>query len=42
MGKRAAFIACFDDVSTCPEEWIKDIVPLLRMVGDEIVSRPED
>ena len=38
-GKRADLIVCSDDVFTCPEERITDIVPLLTMVGGEIVYR---
>jgi len=41
-GKRADLIVCSDDVFTCPEEHIKDIHPLLTMVGGEIVhARPD-
>jgi predicted amidohydrolase YtcJ len=38
-GRRADLIVCSDDVYTCPEERIKDIVPLLTMVGGAIVYR---
>jgi len=38
-GKRADLIVCSDDVFTCAEDRIKDIVPLLTMVGGEIVYR---
>jgi hypothetical protein len=38
-GKRADLIVCSEDVFTCPEEHIKDIVPLQTMVGGAIVSR---
>jgi predicted amidohydrolase YtcJ len=37
VGKRADLIVCSDDVFTCAEERIKDIVPLLTMVGGEVV-----
>jgi predicted amidohydrolase YtcJ len=37
VGKRADLIVCSDDVFTCTEERIKDIVPLLTMVGGEVV-----
>jgi predicted amidohydrolase YtcJ len=36
-GRRADLIVCSDDVFTCPEERIKDIVPLLTMVGGKVV-----
>ena len=36
-GKRADLIVCSDDVFACPEAQIKDIRPLLTMVGGEIV-----
>ena len=36
-GRRADLIVCSDDVFTCPEERIKDIVPLLTMIGGEVV-----
>ena len=38
-GRRADLIVCSDDVFTCPEERIKDIVPLVTMVGGEVVYR---
>ena len=38
-GKRADLVALSDDVFTCPEGRIKDIVPALTMVGGEIVYR---
>jgi hypothetical protein len=34
-------IVCSDDVFTCREERIKDIVPLLTMIGGEIVHERE-
>jgi len=37
-GRRADLIVCSDDVFTCAEERIKDIVPVLTMVGGEAVS----
>jgi predicted amidohydrolase YtcJ len=37
VGKRADLIVCSDDVFTCAEERIKEIVPLLTMVGGEVV-----
>jgi len=36
-GRRADLIVCSDDVFTCPEERIKDIVPLATMLGGELV-----
>src|SRR5262249_21251037 len=36
-GKRADLIVCSDDVFTCPEERIKDIRPVITMVGGEVV-----
>jgi predicted amidohydrolase YtcJ len=30
---------CSDDVFTCPEAGIKDIVPLVTMVGGEVAYR---
>ena len=36
-GKRADLIVCSGDVLACPEEEMKDIRPLLTMVGGEIV-----
>ena len=38
-GKRADLVALDEDVFTCPEGRIKDIVPALTMVGGEIVYR---
>ena len=38
-GKRADLVALDEDVFTCPEGRIKDIVPVLTMVGGEIVYR---
>ncbi len=38
-GRRADLIVCSDDVFTCPEARIKDIVPLVTMVGGEVVYR---
>jgi hypothetical protein len=38
-GQRADLIVCSDDVFTCAEARIKDIVPLLTMVGGEVVYR---
>jgi predicted amidohydrolase YtcJ len=38
-GRRADLIICSDDVFTCPEERIKDIVPLATMLGGELVYR---
>ena len=38
-GHRADLVVCSDDVFACPEERIKDIVPLLTMIGGEIVYR---
>jgi predicted amidohydrolase YtcJ len=38
-GRRADLIVCSEDVFACPEAHIKDIVPLLTMVGGEIVHR---
>ncbi len=41
-GKRADLVVCSDDVFACAEGRIKDIVPLLTMVGGEIGwSRPD-
>ena len=40
-GRRADLIVCSDDVFMCPEARIKDIVPLLTMVGGEVVYRRE-
>jgi predicted amidohydrolase YtcJ len=36
-GRRADLIVCSDDVFTCPEERIKDIVPLATMLDGELV-----
>ena len=42
-GKRADLIVCSGDVFACPEEEMKDIRPLLTMIGGEIVhGRVED
>ena len=38
-GKRADLVALDEDVFTCPEERIKDLAPVLTMVGGEIVHR---
>ena len=38
-GKRADLVALDEDVFTCPEARIKDIAPVLTMVGGEIVHR---
>ena len=38
-GKRADLVALDEDVFTCPEARIKDIAPVLTMVGGEIVYR---
>ena len=38
-GRRADLIVCSDDVFTCPEARIKDIVPLVTMVGGEVAYR---
>ena len=38
-GKRADLVALDDDVFTCPEARIKDIAPVLTLVGGEIVYR---
>lgn len=38
-GKRADLVVLSDDVFTCPEERIKDITPVMTMVGGEIVYR---
>jgi len=38
-GRRADLIVCSDDVFTCPESRIKDIVPLVTMVGGEVAYR---
>jgi len=40
-GKRADLIVCSDDVFTCPEDRIKDIVPSLTMVGGQIAFTRE-
>jgi hypothetical protein len=40
-GMRADLIVCSEDVFACPEERIKDIHPVLTMVGGEVVyERP--
>jgi predicted amidohydrolase YtcJ len=36
-GKRADLVVCSDDVFTCPEAAIRDIRPVLTMVGGEVV-----
>ena len=41
-GKRADLIVCSDGVFTCPRERIKEIAPLLTMVGGEVVYTRED
>ena len=41
-GKRADLVVCSDDVFACPEDRIKDIHPLLTMVGGEVVHRLAD
>jgi predicted amidohydrolase YtcJ len=38
-GRRADLIVCSDDVFTCPEARIKDIVPLVTMVGGAVAYR---
>jgi predicted amidohydrolase YtcJ len=38
-GKRADLVALDEDVFTCPEARIKDLAPVLTMVGGEIVHR---
>jgi predicted amidohydrolase YtcJ len=38
-GKRADLIVLSEDVFACPEERIKEIRPVLTMVGGEIVFR---
>jgi predicted amidohydrolase YtcJ len=38
-GKRADLVVLSEDVFTCPEERIKDITPVLTMVGGEVVYR---
>ena len=38
-GRRADLIVCSDDVFTCPEARIKDIVPLVTVVGGEVAYR---
>jgi len=40
-GKRADLVVLSDDVFTCPESRIKDIGPVLTMVGGDIVFRAE-
>ena len=41
-GKRADLVVLSEDVFLCPEERIKDIVPVLTMVGGEVAwARPE-
>ena len=36
-GKRADLVALSEDVFRCPESRIKDIVPVLTMVGGDVV-----
>jgi predicted amidohydrolase YtcJ len=36
-GKRADLVVCSDDVFTCPESAIRDIRPVLTLVGGEVV-----
>jgi predicted amidohydrolase YtcJ len=36
-GKRADLVVLSDDVFTCPEDRIKDIAPMMTMVGGEVV-----
>jgi predicted amidohydrolase YtcJ len=36
-GKRADLVVCSDDVFTCPEAAIRDIRPVLTLVGGEVV-----
>jgi predicted amidohydrolase YtcJ len=38
-GRRADLVVCSDDVFTCDDARIKEIVPLLTMVGGEVVHR---
>jgi predicted amidohydrolase YtcJ len=38
-GKHADLVVCSEDVFTCPEARIKDIAPVLAMVGGEVVFR---
>src|SRR5882724_8140520 len=38
-GKHADLVVLSDDVFTCPEERIKDITPVLTLVGGEVVFR---
>jgi predicted amidohydrolase YtcJ len=40
-GKHADLVVCSEDVFTCPEARIKDIAPVLTMVGGEVVYRRE-
>jgi predicted amidohydrolase YtcJ len=40
-GKRADLVVLSDDVFICPEEGIKDIRPLLTLVGGQVVFRAE-
>jgi predicted amidohydrolase YtcJ len=39
VGKRADLVVLSDDVFTCPEEAIKEITPVLTMVGGDVVYR---
>ncbi|HXJ78934.1 MAG TPA: amidohydrolase [Candidatus Methylomirabilis sp.] len=41
-GRRADLIVCSEDVFTCPEERIKEIVPQLTMVGGAVVYQRDD
>ncbi len=41
-GKRADLVVLADDVFACPESRIGDIVPLLTLVGGDIVFRREE
>ena len=38
-GKRADLVVLSDDVLTCVEERIKDITPVLTLVGGDVVFR---
>ncbi len=38
-GKRADLVVLSDDVFACPEERIKDITPVLTLVGGDVVFR---
>jgi predicted amidohydrolase YtcJ len=41
-GRRADLIVCSDDVFACPEERIREIHPLVTMVGGEVVHAHPD